>query len=149
MLFLENLALYNIKGDVPDGEQIGQDRDVLRSPSRELDLTVIAYSRSTVIALDVARQLEADGVSIEVVDLRSLRPLDRETICASVRKTSRAVVLEDDWLSYGVGAEIAATIAGRCVRLPRRPSPPGRSRRGARCRTRSRSSWPPCPTPPP
>jgi pyruvate dehydrogenase E1 component beta subunit len=74
------------------------------------DLTVIAYSRATVIALDVARQLEADGVSVEVVDLRSLRPLDRETICASVRKTSRAVVLEDDWLSYGVGAEIAATV---------------------------------------
>ena len=63
------------------------------------------------IALDVARQFEADGVSIEVVDLRSLQPLDRETICASVRKTSRAVILEDDWLSYGVGAEIAATIA--------------------------------------
>ena len=47
---------------------------------------------------------------MEVVDLRSLRPLDRETVCASVRKTSRAVVLEDDWLTYGVGAEIAATI---------------------------------------
>ena len=50
------------------------------------------------------------GISVEVVDLRSLRPLDRETICASVTKTSRAVVLEDDWLSYGIGAEIAATI---------------------------------------
>src|SRR5262249_13989529 len=49
-------------------------------------------------------------ISIEVVDLRSLRPLDRETICASVRKTNRAVVLEEDWLSYGVGAELAATI---------------------------------------
>ena len=48
-------------------------------------------------------------MSVEVVDLRSLRPLDRETICTSVRKTSRAVILEDDWLSYGVGAEIAAT----------------------------------------
>ncbi|MCX4430169.1 transketolase C-terminal domain-containing protein [Streptomyces mirabilis] len=48
---------------------------------------------------------------MEVVDLRSLRPLDRQTVCASVRKTTRAVVLEDDWLSYGIGAEIAATIA--------------------------------------
>jgi len=71
---------------------------------------VISYSRGTVIALEVAKQLEADGVSVEVVDLRSLRPLDRETVCASVRKTTRAVVLEDDWLTYGVGAEIAATI---------------------------------------
>jgi pyruvate dehydrogenase E1 component beta subunit len=49
-------------------------------------------------------------VSIEVVDLRSLRPLDRETVCASVRKTSRAVVFEDDMLSYGIGAELSATI---------------------------------------
>jgi pyruvate dehydrogenase E1 component beta subunit len=71
---------------------------------------VVAYSRAAAIAVDVARRLEDEGISIEVVDLRSLRPLDRSTICASVRKTTRAVVLEDDWLSYGVGAEIAATI---------------------------------------
>ncbi|WP_288025868.1 transketolase C-terminal domain-containing protein, partial [Arthrobacter sp.] len=74
------------------------------------DLTVIAYSRATTVALQVARQLADEGISIEVVDLCSLRPLDRETVCASVRKTSRAVVLEDDWLSYGVGAEISATL---------------------------------------
>jgi pyruvate dehydrogenase E1 component beta subunit len=110
VLLLENLALYNTKGEVPDGEQIGQiGKASIAKPGT--DLTVVAYSRSTVIALDVARRFEDDGVSIEVVDLRSLRPLDRETICASVRKTSRAVILEDDWLSYGVGAEIAATIA--------------------------------------
>jgi pyruvate dehydrogenase E1 component beta subunit len=64
-----------------------------------------------VIALDVARRLEEEeGISAEVVDLRSLRPLDRETIVRSVRKTNRAVVLEEDWLSYGVGAEVAASI---------------------------------------
>jgi pyruvate dehydrogenase E1 component beta subunit len=109
VLFLENLALYNTKGEVPDGEQTGQiGTAAVIKPGT--DITVVAYSRATVIALDVARQLEADGVSVEVVDLRSLRPLDRETICASVRRTSRAVVLEDDWLTYGVGAEIAATI---------------------------------------
>jgi pyruvate dehydrogenase E1 component beta subunit len=109
VLLLENLALYNTKGEVPDGEQIGQiGTAAVIKPGT--DLTVVAYSRATVVALEVANQLEQDGVSVEVVDLRSLRPLDRETICASVRKTSRAVVLEDDWLSYGVGAEIAATI---------------------------------------
>jgi len=109
VLFLENLALYNTKGEVADEEQIGRigTAAVVRSGS---DLTVISYSRGTVIALEVAKQLEADGVSVEVIDLRSLRPLDRETVCASVRKTTRAVVLEDDWLTYGVGAEIAATI---------------------------------------
>jgi pyruvate dehydrogenase E1 component beta subunit len=106
---LENLSLYNTKGEVPDGEQVAEiGRAAVVKPGT--DLTVIAYSRATVIALDVARQLEEQGISIEVVDLRSLRPLDRETVCASVRKTSRAVMLEDDWLTYGVGAEIAATI---------------------------------------
>jgi pyruvate dehydrogenase E1 component beta subunit len=109
VLFLENLALYNTKGDVPDGEQVVQiGTAAVVKPGR--DLTVVSYSRGTVVALEVAGQLEHDGISIEVVDLRSLRPLDRETVCASVRKTSRAVVLEDDWLTYGVGAEIAATV---------------------------------------
>ena len=109
VLLLENLALYNTKGEVPEGELVGEiGRARILKPGS--DLTVVSYSRASVIALDVARQLEADGVSVEVVDLRSLRPLDRDTICASARKTSRAVVLEDDWLSYGVGAEIAATI---------------------------------------
>ncbi len=109
VIVVENLALYNTMGEVPDGEQVAEIgiAQVVRPGS---DLTVIAYSRAAVVALEVARQFEAEGVSVEVVDLRSLRPLDRETICASVRKTSRAVVLEDDWLSYGVGAEIAATI---------------------------------------
>jgi pyruvate dehydrogenase E1 component beta subunit len=109
VIFLENLSLYNTKGEVPDGEQLGEigKAAVIKEGS---DLTVVAYSRATVVALEVARQLETDGISIEVVDLRSLRPLDRETVCASVRKTSRAVVLEDDWLSYGVGAEISATL---------------------------------------
>jgi pyruvate dehydrogenase E1 component beta subunit len=106
---LENLSLYNTKGEVPDGEQVAEiGKAAVVKPGT--DLTVVAYSRATVIALDVARQLEEQGISIEVVDLRSLRPLDRETVCASVRKTSRAVVLEDDWLTYGIGAEIAATV---------------------------------------
>jgi pyruvate dehydrogenase E1 component beta subunit len=109
VIVLENLALYNTKGEVPDGEQVAEiGRAAVVKPGT--DVTVVGYSRATVIALEVARQFEDDGVSVEVVDLRSLRPLDRQTVCASVRKTSRAVVLEDDWLSYGVGAEIAATI---------------------------------------
>jgi pyruvate dehydrogenase E1 component beta subunit len=109
VIFLENLSLYNTKGEVPDGEQLGEiGKAAVIKEGR--DLTVIAYSRASVVALEVARQLEEDGISVEVVDLRSLRPLDRETVCASVRKTSRAVVLEDDWLSYGIGAEISATL---------------------------------------
>jgi pyruvate dehydrogenase E1 component beta subunit len=110
VIFLENLALYNTKGEVPDGDHtvdIGRAAIVKEGT----DLTLVAYSRMTVVALDVARRMdEEEGISVEVVDLRSLRPLDRETMCASVRKTGRAVVLEEDWLSYGVGAELAATI---------------------------------------
>lgn len=109
VIFLENLALYNTKGEVPEGEQIAEIGKAAVT-KEGTDVTVIAYSRASVIALEVARQLEEDGVSVEVVDLRSLRPLDRHTICASVRKTSRAVILEDDWLSYGIGAEISATL---------------------------------------
>jgi pyruvate dehydrogenase E1 component beta subunit len=109
VLVLENLALYNTKGEVPEGEQVAEiGKAAVIKPGS--DLTVVAYSRAAVIALDVANRLEDDGVSVEVVDLRSLRPLDRETVCASARKTSRVVVLEDDWLTYGVGAEVAATV---------------------------------------
>lgn len=109
VIVLENLALYNTKGEVPDGEVVGEIGTAAVAREGD-DLTVVSYSRATAVALDVARQLSEEGVSVEVVDLRSLRPLDRDTICESVRKTSRAVVIEDDWLSYGVGAEVAATI---------------------------------------
>lgn len=110
VLLLENLSLYNTKGPVPDGEQVATiGKAQVTVPGT--DVTVIGYSRSAVIARDVARRYAEKGVSIEVVDLSSLRPLDRETICASAAKTGRVVILEDGWLSYGVGAEISATIA--------------------------------------
>lgn len=110
VIFLENLALYNMKGEVPAGEQVAEigKAAVVKAGT---DLTIVSYSRGMVTALEVADEFEQQGVSVEVVDLRSLRPLDRETICASVRKTSRAVVFEDDMLSYGIGAEISATIS--------------------------------------
>jgi pyruvate dehydrogenase E1 component beta subunit len=110
VIFIESLALYDTKGEVPqDGDYtvpIGT-ADVKREGR---DITVVAYSRMTVIALQVAQQLEQEDISVEVVDIRSLRPLDRPTIVESVKKTGRAVVIEEDWYSYGIGAEIAATI---------------------------------------
>jgi pyruvate dehydrogenase E1 component beta subunit len=110
VLFLENLALYNTRGEVPDGDYtipFGQAK-VAREGK---DLTVISYSRMAAVAMDVARRLEEeDKLSVEVVDVRSLRPLDRETIINSVKKTNRAIVFEEDWRSYGVGAEIVATV---------------------------------------
>jgi pyruvate dehydrogenase E1 component beta subunit len=110
VIFIENLALYNTKGEVPEDDytiEFGRAAVVKEGT----DLTLIGHSRMAVVALDVARRIqEEDGINAEVVDLRSLRPLDRETVVKSVRKTSRAVIIEEDWLSYGVGAEIAATI---------------------------------------
>src|SRR5699024_1656897 len=84
-------------------------------------LTVIAYSRGVGVALKVAEELAKDGVSIEVVDLRSLRPLDRPTLCRSVARTSRAVVFEDELVSYGVGAEVAASAPDGAVDSPAAP----------------------------
>lgn len=109
VLLLENLSLYNTKGEVPDGEQVATiGKAHVMVPGT--DITVVAYSRAAVIARDVAHRLKDKGISVEVVDIASLRPLDRETICASAKKTGRVVVLEDDWLTYGIGAEIAATV---------------------------------------
>ncbi|SDK09431.1 pyruvate dehydrogenase E1 component beta subunit [Actinopolyspora mzabensis] len=110
VLFLENLALYNTKGEVPDElppAEIGK-AGVTRPGS---DITIIGYSRMATVATQVADQLGEEGISAEVIDLRSLRPLDRETLVDSVRKTGCAVIAEDDWLTYGIGAEIAASIS--------------------------------------
>ncbi|GAA2346900.1 pyruvate dehydrogenase complex E1 component subunit beta [Saccharopolyspora halophila] len=111
VLFLENLALYNTKGEVPDDiepAEIGKAK-VTREGS---DVTIIGYSRMATVAQQVAEQLHADeGINAEVIDLRSLRPLDRDTLVESVRKTGCAVIAEDDWLTYGIGAELAASIS--------------------------------------
>jgi pyruvate dehydrogenase E1 component beta subunit len=113
VIFIENLALYNVKGEVPEPED---DNDytvpigVAEVKREGEDITIVAYSRMTVVALDVARRLEEEGISAEVVDVRSLRPLDRGTIVESVKKTGRAVIIEEDWATFGAGAEIAATI---------------------------------------
>jgi pyruvate dehydrogenase E1 component beta subunit len=112
VLFLENLALYNTKGEVPDDIDAIEPAEIGRAAvtRQGTDVSIIAYSRMAHVALEAADKLAAEGISAEVVDLRSLRPLDRETVVASVRRTGCAVVAEDDWLTYGVGAEIAASI---------------------------------------
>jgi len=110
VLFVENIATYSAKGEVPDEEfltPIGV-ADIKRKGS---DISIISHSRMTLVALQAAVQLEEDGIDCEVVDLRTLRPLDIETVLESVRKTHRALTLEEGWRSYGIGAEIAASIA--------------------------------------
>jgi len=116
VLFLEHKKCYRlIKGDVPDvprSTPIGL-ADVKREGT---DLTVVSYGYELHRCLDAAARLEQDeGIHAEVVDVRSLAPLDTETILASVRKTARAMVVYEDNRTYGAGAEIAATIAEQAM----------------------------------
>jgi pyruvate dehydrogenase E1 component beta subunit len=117
VLFMENLVLYNLTGPLPaagsngDGAiPIGRAR-VVREGG---DLTLVAHSYTVRRCLTVADRLSQAGVEAEVVDLRSLRPLDVETVVASVHKTSRALVAEEGWATFGVGAELAARIHDAC-----------------------------------
>lgn len=110
IIFIEHLGLYNTKGEVAEGDYIVPFGKA-RIAKEGTDLTVISYSRMASQALEVAQRLEQENKwSVEVVDLRSLRPLDKDTIVESVKKTGRAIIFEEDWRSYGIGAEIAATI---------------------------------------
>jgi pyruvate dehydrogenase E1 component beta subunit len=114
VLFCENLVMYNVTGPVPDDPgftvPLGE-AAVVREGS---DLTIVAHSYTVQRALRVADHLALDGVEAEVVDLRSLRPLDVDTVAASVRKTNRALVAEEGWSTYGIGAELAARIHRVC-----------------------------------
>lgn len=110
VIFIESLPLYDTKGEVPEDDDYTVPIGLAEVKRQGTDVTVVSYSRMTVVAMQVAQNLEKEGVSVEVVDLRSLRPLDRPTIIESVKKTGRAVIIEEDWRSYGIGAEVAAVI---------------------------------------
>lgn len=114
VVFLEHELLYNSKGEVPsDGEHLVPLGKAAIS-RHGTDVTIIAYSRMSVLSLLAAEELEKDGISCEVVDLRSLAPLDTETFLESVRKTSRAVVVSECWKTCGVGSEIASLVFENC-----------------------------------
>ena len=106
VLVMESETLYGVRGEVPDGENVvPMGKAQIARPGK--DVTIVAYSRMTHVALDAAAALEKEGVSAEVIDLRSLRPLDEDTIVASVERTHRLVVVHEGWPYGGVGAEIA------------------------------------------
>jgi pyruvate dehydrogenase E1 component beta subunit len=110
VLFIEHATLYQFRGEVPDEdylEPIGVSK-VQRPGS---DVTVVAYSKTLQLSLQAAEQLAQEGIQIEIVDLRSLRPLDMGPVLESFKRTNRAVIVEEGWRSYGVGAEVAARIA--------------------------------------
>lgn len=109
VIFVEHSLLYGAKGPVPKEEYavpFGA-ADVKRPGS---DVTIVAYLRMVPIALEAAETLAAEGIDAEVIDLRSLRPLDTATVADSVMKTNRAVVVEEGWKSGGLGAEVTASI---------------------------------------
>ena len=109
VVFIEGEMLYNTKGEVPEGEHIvpiGQ-ADIKREGG---DVTLICHSKTVSVTLKAAEQLAADGVNAEVIDLRTIRPLDRETVLSSVGKTHRCVVVEEGWPFAGIGAQVVDTI---------------------------------------
>jgi pyruvate dehydrogenase E1 component beta subunit len=113
VIFMENEVLYNLKGEVPAEEftiplGLGEVKRVGK------DVTIVAWSRSVQFALQAADLLAKDGVEAEVVDPRTLRPLDEDVIFDSVRRTNRCVVVEEGWRYAGFGAEIADRVQREC-----------------------------------
>lgn len=114
VIFTEHPTLYGVKGSVPDDKDFTVPFGKAKVVREGSDLSLVAYSKMVHVCLEVAEVLEKEGVSAEVVDVRSLLPLDTETIFGSVAKTHRAVVVYEDWRSGGFGAEIAARIGEEC-----------------------------------
>ena len=109
VLFIEHATLYQARGEVPEGDYtqpIGTSK-VQRSGK---DVTVVTYSKMLEVSTKAADQLSAEGIEVEIVDLRTLRPLDMEPVLESFKKTNRAVIVEEGWKSFGVGSEVAARL---------------------------------------
>jgi pyruvate dehydrogenase E1 component beta subunit len=104
ILFIEHATLYQTRGEVPDGDFIVPiGKSTIQRPGR--DVTIVTYSKMLEIS-----QLSKEGIEVEIVDLRSLRPLDMGPVLESFKKTNRAVIVEEGWKSFGVGAEVSARI---------------------------------------
>jgi len=110
VLFIEHATLYQFRGEVPDDDYV-EPIGVSKVQRPGSDVTVVAYSKTLQHSLQAAEQLAQEGIQIEIVDLRSLRPLDMGPVLDSFKRTNRAVIVEEGWRSYGIGAEVAARIA--------------------------------------
>jgi pyruvate dehydrogenase E1 component beta subunit len=114
VIFIEHTANYTLKGEVPDDPDYLVEFGVANILREGTDVTIVGYSGSVHQATRAAAMLEEqEEISAEVIDLRTLRPLDIETVINSVKKTNRAVVVEDDWLFGGFGGELSAQIMER------------------------------------
>jgi pyruvate dehydrogenase E1 component beta subunit len=109
IFFIEHATLYQVRGEVPDEEYtipIGKSK--VHRPGT--DVTIVTYSKMLDVSSKAAEQLAKEGIQAEIIDLRSLRPLDMDPVLESFKKTNRAVIVEEGWRSYGVGSEVAARI---------------------------------------
>jgi len=120
VIFIEAQLLYPTKGLVGEGDyQIPLGVADIKRPGA--DVTLIAYSKMVVVALEAAERLAQEGIQVEVVDPRTLRPLDVETLVASVKKTGRAVIVEEGWPFAGLGAQIAESVYQQAFASLERP----------------------------
>jgi pyruvate dehydrogenase E1 component beta subunit len=110
VVFLENEMLYGQSFDVPEGDDIVGEIGKAAVLREGTDVTIVAFSIMVGKALEAAEKLAEEGISAEVIDLRTIRPLDTETIVESVKKTNRCVSVEEGWPAAGIGSEIAAVI---------------------------------------
>jgi pyruvate dehydrogenase E1 component beta subunit len=110
VVFLEHEMLYGEKGEVPDMEDFVLPIGKARIVRQGRDVTIVSYARGMLMALAAAAELEKDGIDAEVIDLRTIRPMDRETVVESVKKTNRLVTVEESWAPMGVGAEVGWSV---------------------------------------
>jgi len=109
VLFIEHATLYQVRGEVPEGDYvIPIGKSTVQRPGK--DVTIVTYSKGLEISMKAAEELAKDGIEVEIVDLRSLRPLDMNPVIESFKKTNRAVIVEEGWKSFGVGAEVSSRI---------------------------------------
>jgi len=109
IMFIEHATMYQVRDDVPDGDYttpIGVSKIVREGE----DITIVSYSKGLELSIKAADELTKDGINAEVIDLRTLRPLDMDPIIESFKKTNHAVVVEEGWKSFGVGSEISTRI---------------------------------------
>jgi pyruvate dehydrogenase E1 component beta subunit len=110
VFFIEHATLYQVRGEVPDDEDFLVPIGVSDVKREGDDVTIVAYSKMLQTSLEAADRLAEEGIEAEVIDLRTLRPLDTRTIVESITRTNRLVVAEEGWRAYGIGAEIASRI---------------------------------------
>jgi pyruvate dehydrogenase E1 component beta subunit len=110
VFFIEHATLYQVKGEVPDDEDFLVPIGVSDVKRAGKDVTIVSYSKMLQISLEAADKLAAEGIEAEIVDLRTLRPLDIAPVITSVKKTNRVVVVEEGWRSFGIGAEVSSRV---------------------------------------